>query len=193
MAGMQLEGVHHVTCITGDAQGNVDFYVGLLGLRLVKKSVNQDDPSVYHLFYADEHGDPGSDLTFFEYKGARPGRAGAGMVHRICWRVASADALDFWAARLGSADVSVEQSGDWLRFRGGGGPRPPPPPPGGAGPAARPGPPHTPPRPGVGGLRGGGRRRVRRGGEPQALRGDARLRSAWRGRLGGARQPAWRL
>ena len=56
--------------------------------EMMKKSINQDDPSVYHLFYADEHGDPGSDLTFFEYKGARPGRAGAGMVHRICWRVA---------------------------------------------------------------------------------------------------------
>jgi glyoxalase family protein len=114
---VKLEGVHHVTCITGDAQRNVDFYVGLLGLRLVKKSVNQDDPSVYHLFYADEHGDPGSDLTFFEYRGARPGRAGAGMVHRICWRVASAEALDFWAQRLGAADVDVERDGDWLRFR----------------------------------------------------------------------------
>ncbi len=117
MPGVKLEGVHHVTCITGDAQRNVDFYVGVLGLRLVKRSVNQDDPSVYHLFYADEHGDPGSDLTFFEYKGARPGRAGAGMVHRICWRVASADALDFWAARLGSADIGIEQSADWLRFQ----------------------------------------------------------------------------
>src|SRR3954451_3625097 len=113
---MRLEGVHHVTCITGDAQRNVDFYVGLLGLRLVKKSVNQDDPSVYHLFYADEHGDPGSDLTFFEYKDARPGRAGAGMVHRICWRVASAEALDFWAQRLGAADVEVERGDAWLRF-----------------------------------------------------------------------------
>jgi glyoxalase family protein len=114
---MKLNGVHHVTCITADAQRNVDFYVGTLGLRLVKRSINQDDPSVYHLFYADEHGDPGSDLTFFEYKGAALGRAGAGMVHRICWRVASAAALDFWAARLGSADIGIEQSSDWLRFR----------------------------------------------------------------------------
>ena len=114
---MKLNGVHHVTCITADAQRNVDFYVGTLGLRLVKRSINQDDPSVYHLFYADEHGDPGSDLTFFEYKGAALGRAGAGMVHRICWRVASAAALDFWAARLGSVGIGIEQSSDWLRFR----------------------------------------------------------------------------
>ncbi|MDX6505354.1 MAG: glyoxalase family protein [Gaiellaceae bacterium] len=114
---MKLEGVHHVTCITGDAQRNVDFYTGLMGLRLVKKSINQDDPSVYHLFYADEHGDPGSDLTFFEYRGARPGRAGAGMVHRICWRVGSDEALDFWAQRLGAAGIEIERSDAWLRFR----------------------------------------------------------------------------
>src|SRR6266508_3202315 len=73
---MKLEGVHHVTAITGDAPGNVDFYTRVLGLRLVKKSVNQDDPTVYHLFYADERGSAGSDLTFFEYPGAAPGRAG---------------------------------------------------------------------------------------------------------------------
>jgi glyoxalase family protein len=117
MSGVKLEGVHHVTCITGDAQGNVDFYVGVLGLRLVKKSVNQDDPSVYHLFYADEHGEPGSDLTFFEYPNAAPGRAGKGMVHRICWRVASSEALEFWAGRLAAAGAAVEQDGSWVRFR----------------------------------------------------------------------------
>ncbi len=80
---MRLEGIHHVTCITGDAPGNVDFYTRVLGLRLVKKTVNQDDPTVYHLFYADEAGSPGADLTFFEYPGARRGRAGDGMVHTI--------------------------------------------------------------------------------------------------------------
>ena len=63
---MRLDGIHHVTCITGDAPRNVDFYTRVLGLRLVKKSVNQDDPTVYHLFYADEEGSPGSDITFFE-------------------------------------------------------------------------------------------------------------------------------
>src|SRR5213596_338020 len=86
---MKLEGIHHVTAITADAPGNVDFYARVLGLRLVKKSVNQDDPTVYHLFYGDERGDPGADITFFEYPGARRGNAGAGMVHRIAWRVAS--------------------------------------------------------------------------------------------------------
>src|SRR5258706_4916914 len=100
---MRLDGIPHVTCITGDAPANVDFYAGVLGLRLVKKTVNQDDPTVYHLFYADEQGRPGSDITFFEYPGATPGRAGAGMVHTVVWRVGSAEALDFWAERLGVA------------------------------------------------------------------------------------------
>ena len=98
---MRLEGVHHVTCITGDAPANVDFYAGELGLRLVKKSVNQDDPTVYHLYYADEKGSPGSDITFFEYPGAPPGRAGDGMVHRVCFRVGSEASLDFWEQRVG--------------------------------------------------------------------------------------------
>jgi glyoxalase family protein len=98
---VRLDGIHHVTCITGDAPQNVDFYTGALGLRLVKKSVNQDDPTVYHLFYADEQGSPGSDITFFEYPGAGPGRPGAGMIHSVVWRVGSGDALDFWAGRLG--------------------------------------------------------------------------------------------
>src|SRR2546421_6959498 len=90
---MKLEGIHHITAITADAQRNVDFYAGLLGLRLVKKSVNQDQTSVYHLFYADETGDPGSDITFFEYPGVPLGRVGAGMIHRILWRVVGAAAL----------------------------------------------------------------------------------------------------
>ncbi len=107
---MRLEGIHHVTAITADAPGNVDFYARLLGLRLVKKTVNQDDPTVYHLFYADERGSPGSDITFFEYPGARPGRAGAGMVHRVVWRVASPEALDFWEERLRAAEVPTSRS-----------------------------------------------------------------------------------
>jgi glyoxalase family protein len=105
---MKLEGVHHVTAITADAPRNVEFYAGLLGLRLVKKTVNQDDPTVYHLFYADERGDPGSDITFFEYPGARQGRAGAGMVHIVRWRVASEEALDFWQRRLDNHVLSRE-------------------------------------------------------------------------------------
>ena len=98
---MKLEGIHHVTCITADAPGNVDFYAGTLGLRLVKKTVNQDDPTVYHLFYADERGSAGSDITFFEYPGSPRGRAGAGMVRRIAFRVASNESLDFWQERVG--------------------------------------------------------------------------------------------
>ncbi len=98
---MKLEGIHHVTCITGDAPANVEFYAGTLGLRLVKKTVNQDDPTVYHLFYADEKGNAGADITFFEYPGTPRGRAGDGMVHRVVFRVASEEALDFWAERAG--------------------------------------------------------------------------------------------
>src|SRR4051795_7034362 len=106
---VKLEGVHHITAITGDAPRNVEFYAGTLGLRMVKKTVNQDDPSVYHLFYADEHGSGGADLTFFEYPGAAPGRAGPGMVHRIIWRVGSSEALDFWAERLAGEGVASER------------------------------------------------------------------------------------
>jgi glyoxalase family protein len=113
---MKLDGIHHVTAITADAQGNVDFYAGVLGLRLVKKSVNQDYTSVYHLFYADENGDPGSDITFFEYPGLPRGRAGAGMVHRVVWRVASPEALDFWATRLTDAGYDSSRAEDNLRF-----------------------------------------------------------------------------
>jgi glyoxalase family protein len=98
---VKLEGVHHVTCITADAPGNVDFYARVLGLRLVKKTVNQDDPTVYHLFYADERGSAGSDITFFEYPDSPRGRAGAGMVHRVAFRVASDESLDFWQERVG--------------------------------------------------------------------------------------------
>jgi glyoxalase family protein len=113
---MRLEGIHHITAITGDAPKNVDFYARVLGLRLVKKTVNQDDPTVYHLFYADELGSPGSDITFFEYPGARRGRAGAGMVHRIIWRVASEDALDLWEQRLGDEGIATTGAPGSLRF-----------------------------------------------------------------------------
>ena len=113
---MRLEGIHHITCMTADAPRNVEFYAGLLGLRLVKKSVNQDDPSVYHLFYADEAGSPGADLTFFEFKGIPQGRPGDGMIHTIGWRVASSKALDFWAARLRGAGYEVRREETTLRF-----------------------------------------------------------------------------
>jgi glyoxalase family protein len=113
---MKLEGIHHITAITENAQRNVDFYVGVLGLRLVKKTVNQDNPTVYHLFFADEGGDPGSDLTFFEYPGAAPGRPGAGMVHRVVWRVASSDAFGFWEERLRANGTESRREGESLIF-----------------------------------------------------------------------------
>jgi len=111
-----IDGIHHITLITGDAPHNVDFYARVLGLRLVKKTVNQDDPSVYHLFYADEHGSPGADITFFEYPGAAPGRAGAGMIYRIVHRVGSQAALDFWSERLANEGVEVVREPTRLRF-----------------------------------------------------------------------------
>src|SRR3954469_816663 len=98
---MELQGLHHITMITGDAQRNVDFYAGTLGLRLVKKTVNFDSPDAYHLYFGDEQGTPGTILTWFEFPGARRGRAGAGMIHTIALGVASEAALDFWAQRLG--------------------------------------------------------------------------------------------
>jgi glyoxalase family protein len=113
---MALEGLHHVTAITGDAPRNVDFYARLLGLRLVKKTVNFDQPDVYHLYFGDERGTPGSILTFFEFPGAVPGRAGDGMVHTIQWRVGSEQALVFWATRLGDDGVAVERDEGVLAF-----------------------------------------------------------------------------
>lgn len=98
---MALEGLHHITAVTGDAPANVDFYTRRLGLRMVKRTVNFDAPDVYHLYYGDERGSPGSILTFFEFPGAAPGRAGDGMVHGILWRVGSPAALAFWQDRLG--------------------------------------------------------------------------------------------
>ena len=114
---MKLEGIHHITAITADAQGNVDFYAGVLGLRLVKKSVNQDHTSVYHLFYADETANPGSDMTFFEYPGLPAGRAGAGMVHRVVWRVSGVEALDFWAKRLSDHGYDSSREQGSLTFK----------------------------------------------------------------------------
>jgi glyoxalase family protein len=111
-----LNGIHHISAITADATQNVLFYTGVMGLRLVKKTVNQDNPAVYHLFYADEAGSPGADLTFFEYPGLERGRAGAGMIHRIALRVAGEEALEFWGRRFARAGIEsgIEQGN--LRF-----------------------------------------------------------------------------
>src|SRR4051794_40326318 len=114
---MKLEGMHHITMITGDAGKNVDFYADVLGLRLVKKTVNFDAPQTYHLYYGDEHGSPGSILTWFEFPHARQGRPGAGMVHRLELGVASEVALAFWKDRLDSAGHRAEALDGRLRFR----------------------------------------------------------------------------
>jgi glyoxalase family protein len=113
---MKLEGLHHLTMITGDAQRTVDFYADALGLRLVKKTVNFDQPGAYHLYFGDEHGSPGSILTWFEIAGARPGHAGDGMVHTIELGVASEGALAFWAERLGARGVATERTDRGLRL-----------------------------------------------------------------------------
>src|SRR6202140_855813 len=112
----KLDGIHHISCITADALGNVAFYAGVLGLRVVKKTVNQADPTVYHLFYADENASAGADMTFFEYPGVPRGRAGAGMIHRITFRVGSERALDFWQARLAAQGIDTERAEGRLRF-----------------------------------------------------------------------------
>ena len=96
---MQLDGIHHITAITADAQRNVDFYAGVLGLRFIKKTVNFDAPQAYHLYYGDDPGNPGTILTFFEYRGVEQGRAGAGMIDTIAWRV-PAGSLGYWRDRL---------------------------------------------------------------------------------------------
>jgi glyoxalase family protein len=114
---MQLLGIHHITAITADARANLSFYSDLLGLRFIKKTVNFDDPTAYHLYYGDEAGHPGSILTFFEYPGASRGRAGQGMIHRIAWRVANDKALDFWEERLRQNYVPLERFPGALRFR----------------------------------------------------------------------------
>src|SRR3954462_14672258 len=101
---MEFTSLHHITMITGDAQENARFYGDLLGLRLVKKTVNFDQPQAYHLYFGDETGAPGSILTWFEFPGAARGRAGLGMVHLLQLGVASEAALAFGAARLDGAE-----------------------------------------------------------------------------------------
>src|SRR5688572_7950921 len=94
-----VNGLHHITAIAGPAQENLDFYAGILGMRLVKRSVNQDDPGTYHLFYADAEGHPGSDLTFFPWAHMAPPRLGHGLAVEVSLEVPS-DTLEYWGARL---------------------------------------------------------------------------------------------
>lgn len=100
-----LAGIHHVSAITGRASYNVTFYTDVLGLRLVCKTVNQDDPSSYHLFYGDETGSPGTDLTFFDIPRARDLRPGTDLITGTSLRVRGTDALRTWAERLDAHDV----------------------------------------------------------------------------------------
>ena len=113
---MKLEGLHHITMITGDARKNVEFYADVLGLRLVKKTVNFDQPEAYHLYFGDEQGGPGSILTWFEFAGAQPGRPGIGDIHTIQLGVGAEDALGFWATRLADHGYPSERAGTSLRF-----------------------------------------------------------------------------
>jgi glyoxalase family protein len=101
-----ITGLHHVTVIAGDAQRNLDFYTRVMGMRLVKKSVNQDRPDTYHLFYGDGVGHAGSDLTFFPWPAMPPGKRGIGLTNEVSLAV-PAGSLDFWAARLAEHGVST--------------------------------------------------------------------------------------
>jgi glyoxalase family protein len=94
-----ITGIHHITCIAGDAQENLNFYSGLLGMRLVKKSVNQDSPDTYHLFFADGDAHPGTDLTFFPWPGMPRGRDGTGLAAEISLAVPTGS-LEYWSERL---------------------------------------------------------------------------------------------
>ena len=102
---MELGGLHHVTAVTGDASENVDFYTGVLGMRLVKKTVNQDDVSAYHLFYGDDVGSPGTEITFFEWSWAGPDPRGSGRISATAFRVPDRAALDWWERRFGELGV----------------------------------------------------------------------------------------
>jgi glyoxalase family protein len=113
---MQLEGIHHITCVTADAPSNADFYVRVLGLRIVKKTINQTDRTTYHIFYGDERASYGNNISFFEYRGRPEGRAGAGNVHTIVWRVGEEGALDFWERRLSGEGAEVERGEASLDF-----------------------------------------------------------------------------
>ena len=101
-----IGGLHHVTCISGDAQENLDFYTGVLGMRMVKKSVNQDSPDTYHLFYADADGHPGADITFFPWPGMRVAQPGVGLSMESSLAVPTGS-LDYWAERVAHAGVAT--------------------------------------------------------------------------------------
>jgi glyoxalase family protein len=106
MEPMTLTGLHHVSALTAHAANNVDFYTRTLGLRLVKKTVNQDDPSSYHLFYGDEHGNPGTEVTFFDIPHAAALRPGVSSISRIALRVTGQDTLAWWQEHFAALGVA---------------------------------------------------------------------------------------
>ncbi|HLH72041.1 MAG TPA: VOC family protein, partial [Chloroflexota bacterium] len=110
---MIIPGIHHVTAIAGDAQRNLDFYTGVLGLRLVKLTVNYDAPDTYHLYYGDGQGRPGTILTFFPWPGAPRGRLGTGQATLVSFSV-PALSLDYWQQRL--SERGIEARGSYQRF-----------------------------------------------------------------------------
>lgn len=110
---MNLTGIHHVTAVSAKIADNLDFYTRVLGLRLVKKSVNQDDVSAYHLFYADKRGTPGTDMTFFDWPNIGRGRRGTDSISGTAFRVASREALAFWIERFDALSI---KHGDILLF-----------------------------------------------------------------------------
>jgi len=113
MTELVLPGMHHITAVTADAPMNLRFYTRILGMRLVKKTVNQDDVSAYHLFYADAVGSPGTEVTFFDWPHLPPHRPGHGEVARIALRVGSRAALDWWSEWLQSHGVPGIERGSY--------------------------------------------------------------------------------
>ncbi|UUZ89780.1 ring-cleaving dioxygenase [Paenibacillus sp. P25] len=116
---MQTAGIHHITAFAGNPQENVDFYAGVLGLRLVKKTINFDAPEVYHLYFGNEAGSPGTIITFFPFPGSRKGRIGGGQVG-ITTYVVPTGSLGFWENRLASFGIETEKvnrfSEQYLQF-----------------------------------------------------------------------------
>src|SRR5947209_17903621 len=106
--GELITGIHHVTALADNSQKNIDFYTGILGIRLVKKTINFDAPEVYHFYYGNEIGSPGTILTFFPYTGISRGRHGKGMLNTTTFSIPYAS-LDYWLARLKKFNIAKQK------------------------------------------------------------------------------------
>jgi glyoxalase family protein len=113
----QLKGIHHITAITSSAEKIYEFFTYTLGLRLVKKTINQDDINTYHLFFADDKGNPGTDMTFFDFKGIQAAKKGTDEIGRVGFRVASDQAIEYWKKRFDFYSVSYEDKGSLFGTR----------------------------------------------------------------------------